>query len=405
MDNRCRLCGNDTMFSIMDLGDMPIAHRMLASADAAEDVFAFHVIQCPTCGLSQIERPVSPDILYAGFNFNFSSWKNEPHIVQEIDWLFRDRTFQSALDIGCNDGRFLAALKERGIDTCVGIEPNSVPAAKAAERGVSVINKMLDDETAREIVDTYGAFNLVTSRQVLEHTLDPVAFLSAARTMLKDGGLLFLDMPDFEPTLQQADVSTLWEEHPSYFTEPTLRKLLAKTGFECTGVQRYDFSGGCLAVTAIKTNKPVEAALDVSKINRQAKFFDAAAREYGHKLFELLKRRRNNGATVVLYGVGVRGCTAVNGYRLGKVIDFALDDQKERQGLYLPGARLEIKPVDTLCDISGQIIVLLAVNNENEDKVSQRLNELLGERVITLSLCGPRDFKHDLQLIETEVEA
>ncbi|MGJ3259893.1 MAG: class I SAM-dependent methyltransferase [Rhodospirillales bacterium] len=397
MTEPCRLCGNRELFPVIDLGDMPVAHRMLDDAQTPEDVFAFHVVHCPACGLSQIEYPIAPETLYAGFNFNFSSWKNEPHLAQEADWVFADRTFASAIDIGCNDGRFLAAVQDRGVETCVGIEPNHVPASKAAERGFPIVQQMLDSSVAEEVITTYDKFDLVTSRQVLEHTLDPIAFLKAARKLLKDDGLLFLDMPDFEPTLHHADVSTLWEEHPSYFTEPTLRRLLGEAGFECTGVRRYDFSGGCLAVTAIPASEPSPGNTDVPAVNDLASTFGARARAYGDDLMRYLQARRDSGATVVLYGVGVRGCTAVNGYGLGPAIDFAVDDQKERQGLFLPGARLEIKPVEELAAANDTVVVLLAVNNENEDKVTDRLRNLLGDRVTTISMCCPRDFGQDLR--------
>lgn len=401
MSNCCRLCGADNLQSIIDLGDMPIAHRMLESAEAPEELFPFNVVHCHQCGYAQIEEPIEPAVLYADFNFNFSSWKNEPHLEEEIDWITSARTFSSALDIGCNDGRFLAALRDAGIETCVGIEPNKVPAGKAQERGLQVINKMLDMKTAAEIVDRFGRFDLVTSRQVIEHTLDPTMFLRAARHLLKDDGMLFLDMPDFGPTLQRADVSTLWEEHPGYFTEPTLRWLLAKAGFTCTGVARYDFSGGCLAATAVPAETSAENAGtepgDIQEITEAGQRFVATAWDYRDRLTAYLERRRNAGATVVLFGVGVRGCTAVNGYGIAHLIDYAVDDQKERQGLFVPGARLEIRPTDTLAAESSEIIALLAVNNENEHRVGARLRDLLGERIETLSLCGPRDFERELQ--------
>jgi hypothetical protein len=54
---------------------------------------------------------------------------------------------------------------------------------------------------------------------------------------------------------------------------------------------------------------------------------------------------------------------------LAKLIDFAIDDQVERQGKFMPGSRLEIRPRSALAADPGRFMVLLAVNCESEPAV------------------------------------
>src|SRR5580693_3989829 len=106
----CRLCHADRLRPVIDLGAMPIAHRMLKTHDQSEERFPFAVTVCEACGLQQIAEPIDPDILYRDFNFNFSSWKVEPHEPDELDTIHSFTKPEKVFEIGCNDGRFMDEL-------------------------------------------------------------------------------------------------------------------------------------------------------------------------------------------------------------------------------------------------------------------------------------------------------
>ncbi len=229
---------------------MPIAHRLLRARDEPEEQFPFQVLACGHCGLPQIVKPIDPNILYRQFNYNFSSWKPEPHQPDELETIGKLPKRQSVFEIGCNDGLFMAKLRERGAKTLVGVEPNPVSGKIASERGIKVYPDMLSPALCQDAVARAGKFDLVVARQVLEHLVDFENFFECVKLVLRDDGLLFIDVPDFAPGCAVGDVSVLWEEHVSYFTEATLLALLARHGFEPLSVKKYNFSGGSLAVAA-----------------------------------------------------------------------------------------------------------------------------------------------------------
>jgi predicted dinucleotide-binding enzyme len=80
---------------------------------------------------------------------------------------------------------------------------------------------------------------------------------------------------------------------------------------------------------------------------------------------------------------------------------WAIDDQGERQGKFLPGTHLEIRSSESLRAADATTVVLLAVNNENEDNVTARIRELAGDRAQVVSVCGPRDTWSELERLET----
>ncbi len=400
--NACRLCGSHELRDVLDLGAMPIAHRLLERADSDEERFAFVISVCTRCGHAQILDPVPPAVLYNGFNYNFSSWKPEPHFDDEVETVLSTATPESVLDVGANDGRWLAALRERDVPIAVGIEPNHVPARIAVERGLRIHDGVLDAAMARTVIAEHGRFSLVSARQVVEHVTDLATFLDAAHALVRDDGWLFVDVPDFAAARMSGDCSVLWEEHVSYFTVQTLAALLRRHGFEPAAIRTYNFSGGTVAMLAQRCARasafipPATAAADVSAATR----FGERARAYAVRLDAALARARAAGAKVAMYGAGVRACTGVNGMRLGARIDVALDDQVERQGKFLPGARLPIRSVETLRAAEQPIVCVLAVNNENEARVRARLDAVVGRPVTYVSPCAPNDIWGELERLE-----
>lgn len=382
---------------MIDLGAMPIAHRMLRKRDEKEERFPFSVTVCEACGLPQIAKPIDPDILYRDFNFNFSSWKAEPHEPDELDTIYKFTEPQRVFEIGCNDGRFLHQLRKGGAHMLVGVEPNSVSSKMAKEKGLEVYSDMISRQICDDAVARHGKYDLIVSRQVLEHIGDFDNFFNCVNRVLTNDGYLFVAVPDFAPGRRAGDVSVLWEEHVSYFTEETLLALLCRKGFEPVAVKKYNFSGGSLAVMAKRAQSQRPARDGRADADATVKFGELA-REYGKRLKPALKRQRDKGAQIAIYGVGCRACTFTNAFDLADVIEVSVDDQVERQGLFMPGSRIPIASPATLKG-SALLICLLAVNNENEEKVSKKLCELV-DRPTILSVFAPADIWHELKRLE-----
>jgi SAM-dependent methyltransferase len=394
----CRLCHSIDLRPVIDLGDMPIAHRLLRTRDEPEERFPFEVFACAECGLPQIAKPIDSDILYRQFNYNFSSWKPESHQPDELDTIGKFTKHEKVFEIGCNDGLFMAKLRERGAKVLVGVEPNPVSGKIASERGIKVYPDMISPALCRDAVAQVGKFDLVVARQVLEHLVDFENFFECVKLALRDDGLLFIDVPDFAPGSTAGDVSVLWEEHVSYFTEPTLLALLVRHGFEPVSVRRYNFSGGSLAVAARLATGPRTAPTTPSGVGER---FGQRAREYGARLRPLLARARKSGAQVAIYGAGCRACTFTNSHEMADFIHLSIDDQKERQGMFLPGTRIPIASPDELSHGSSPLVCLLAVNQENEAVVSNRLRKNLKRPLRIVSIFAPSDIWSELDRLDT----
>ena len=402
----CRACGGEEFEILMDLGELPIAHRFLSSPEESEERFPFRIDYCSGCGLGQIREPIAPEILYLDYNYCFTSWKPEPHRADELKQLAALEAKDSVFEIGSNDGLFMEELcGMAGFGKCVGLEPNGPATQRARERGFEVYESFLERELIPRIRDAHGRFDLVASRQVLEHVQDLDLFFEYCRELLKDGGALFIDVPDVEPLLRAGDCTLAWEEHVNYFTEASLVPLLARQGFRAEKVTRYPFSGGCLSVLARKQTPRTREA-DRNMLDLMASFSERA-NAYAGNLRETLAVARQRFDQILMYGVGCRTCALVNGMNLGRSIDACIDDQPERLGKFLPGARLPIESPAARLIGGKKSLILLAVNEENEENVIKRASSLEGAGELSfLSVLGPtrlgeelREFKEQLNRV------
>src|SRR3989344_5373286 len=121
----CRMCKQTDLMPVIDFGKHPIAHHLLLEQSQEEYIHLVELYFCNNCGLIQLVNPISPEILYTNY-YSLTSWKNQPYIPLIIEMMEQLPGFNKSaaiLEVGCNDGIFLEALKERGYLNYLGIEP------------------------------------------------------------------------------------------------------------------------------------------------------------------------------------------------------------------------------------------------------------------------------------------
>lgn len=95
------------------------------------------------------------------------------------------------LDVGCGSGLFVGEANAAGFDARgIDLDEQAVAVARAA--GLPVDTARLEEVAEQEP----GSYDAVTMSHVIEHVTDPVAFLGAARTVLRAGGLIWIATPN-----------------------------------------------------------------------------------------------------------------------------------------------------------------------------------------------------------------
>ncbi|MGD2178072.1 MAG: class I SAM-dependent methyltransferase [Anaerolineae bacterium] len=136
------------------------------------------------------------------------------------------------MEVGCNAGFLLKKFKDRGISVS-GIEPNEEAVEFARHvNGIRDIECcMLEDAEGME-----RSQDVIILIQTFEHLADPLGSLSKVRRLLKEDGLLFVEVPNsYSPTgfylLQSKGVRRPSPNHLFIYSSRTLGAFLARAGF------------------------------------------------------------------------------------------------------------------------------------------------------------------------------
>lgn len=396
---RCKLCSSGNLIEMINFGDMPIAHKLLTRKEKKEDYYPLIVHYCKSCGLGQIYEPIKSEVLYKNYNYCISLWKPQPHMQEQIETLLAYSKKGPVIEIGSNDGMFLEKLKEKGFLALSGIEPNIFVSNIARKKGFHIYSDMLSEDVCKK-ANKFGKFETVIARQTLEHLVDIKKFFRCIDELIKDNGLLLIDVPYIETNLAIGDCSFIWEEHVNYFSEPVIKNIVKRFNYSPISIKRYNFSGGIIEILAEKTKKQLKQEDIPKNFEKNIINFKKRVNEFEETLKKTLIKKREEGFGIILYGVGCRACTVVNGLRLGGYIDFAIDDQKERQNKYMPGSRLYINNPSVLNSFSKPLIFLLAVNQENETIVKEKLAKTLKNQIKFASLLGPNNIMLEIKGLE-----
>jgi len=143
------------------------------------------------------------------------------------------RAGDELLEIGSGDGAMLRFLKGLGaLPTGIDIDSDSA-AAMRQELGVPVLAGAFED------IDFQGRrFDAVVLVHLIEHFFEPVAMLRKIRTLLKPGGIVFVETPNImRPKVGPRRIFSL--AHNYHFSPRTLALALHRAGFRCTTLREF----------------------------------------------------------------------------------------------------------------------------------------------------------------------
>ncbi len=144
----------------------------------------------------------------------------------------------SLLEIGCGPGDFLRGARLAGFTRIAGVEPGDGEAEYTRNLGFAVHNQMF-----LEVDFAETRFDVIVSRQVIEHVLDPVEFLSTATALLRPGGCIMLETPcssHFKARRAGKDWRYLWPPwHLNLFNEKSFAALFKQCGLEPVSFHRH----------------------------------------------------------------------------------------------------------------------------------------------------------------------
>ncbi|RAZ92577.1 hypothetical protein DPM33_01365 [Mesorhizobium hawassense] len=161
---------------------------------------------------------------------------------------------RSVVEFGAGTGALLENLARRWhLSDALGFEaaPRLVVAARRRDDARATVRQGYAEQAPDEIA---GRYDLCLSVNVLEHALDPQAFLSASRRVISEEGYVLVICPDGEV----ADTELLFLDHVSSFSTRSLRMVAAAAGLQVIGSVALGGQQKGFRLTVLKSNPTVQ---------------------------------------------------------------------------------------------------------------------------------------------------
>ena len=359
----CLVCGQTTWVTLPD----PAPRSMTSDWRIVDEPLARSL--CMTCGLVCREPSASTDTAFYASGYTLyahapGSTREQARQDEYARWIAQGtgRRPRRVLDVGCGNGSLLRALRAYWPDAeLLGCDPSRDAIAQGFGTDIR-----LWTGTASNLPSDVRA-DLVIALNVVEHAIDPIAFLTALRAALEPDGLLVIVCPDGG----RPGLDLLFVDHLFSFGREHSGTLLSRVGLQRLGASQAPRSLGAFQMAIARSRevtktKPIHPPPRAEDLKRYL--------ERWRQLDEQLQARLSG--KVVCFGAGeaagllrayaprawssVRACT-IDGASQGRFGD------------------LPILPLDA---VAADANVLVGVRPSDQPRVAERLGARF-QRVVT----------------------
>ena len=201
------------------------------------------IVKCKNCGLVYVNPRIKPEQIIEGYSegtderFVSQAGAREKTFYKSLQTIEKYVQIGRVIDIGTAGGSFLSAAKKRGWQV-EGIEPNKWLCEWGKKNyGIDIKQGTLEKNELEQ-----NSFDLATLWDVLEHVPEPTDTLTRINKLLKTGGTLVVNYPDFNSSIAKL-MGRKWvfllTVHLFYFTPETIKKILEKCGFEIIIIKKH----------------------------------------------------------------------------------------------------------------------------------------------------------------------
>ena len=397
---RCRICKNEKLKKILDLGEMPLANAFLDKNQLSqrEIFYPLRVVWCESCSLLQIDEIVPPEVLFKDYIYvsgtSEALRKHFEGLATEVVNNFKLNSESLVIDIGSNDGTLLKEFKKHYLEV-IGVEPAANISKMAQENGIKTINNFFSADIAKKILKDNGKADAITATNVVAHTNDLDDLLKGVSYLLKDDGVFVIEVPYLVDLLESGEFDTIYHEHLSYFAVRPLKKFFEEHDFKIINVERVKIHGGTIRIFITKKksryniNKNVNqlVSLEIKKgLNKETAYRKFAERieKLKEDLVNLLQKLKSENKKVIGYGAAAKGNTLLNYYNIGPdLIEFIADLSPMKQNKFTPGTHIPVYSPEKIYESKPDYMLILAWNFTDEILKQQlKFKEMGGKFII-----------------------
>lgn len=372
----CRICGNDNLECVLDLGEQALSGVFPREKGAKLTSGPLRLVKCmggdEVCGLLQLEHSYDLNEMY-GENYGYRSGLNSAMVAhlhgKVVKLLSRVRLANQDLvvDIGSNDSTTLQAYPKG--PTLVGIDPTGV---KFSEYYPPHIQLIPDFFSASLIRDRFGdkKAKVITSFSMFYDLESPMNFMREIREVLADDGLWVFEQSYMPTMLEMNSYDTVCHEHLEYYALRQIKWMTDRIGFRILDVEFNDVNGGSFSITVAKVGKVGDDKAVNGILERERdqgldglEPYQAFAKRVAQSKADLLRfirDARTEGKSIAALGASTKGNVLLQYCGLtDNDIECIGEVNADKFGCYTPGTWIPIVPQDDLLARNVDYLIVL----------------------------------------------
>jgi len=405
--NDCCLCKSKKVKVLLDLQDQPVCNRFLkAKAEANKEYkHSLGIAQCQSCGLVQLASQFPLSKILPAHSWMVRYAEPEEHLdalakkIAKLEGLSKE---SKICGISFKDDSLVQRLKAMGFSNAWRLGLQNDLGITAIPAGVESVQASFNLENAKKIALAHGKQDVVIARHILEHAYDISGFLNALGQLVKPNGYIVIEVPGCTQAFEQHDYTTVWEEHTAYFTPQTFKNAFSIAGFAIKSFEEvmYPLESSLIVIAQLqkkdseakgKTKSKIKASHIIEKksqpkhaLDKELALAEGFAKGFSGKKHEWSEYLSTKGR-IALFGAGHLACAFINFFDLKNSVELVIDDDPNKNGLFMPGSGLPIVSSNALLE-KNISLCLLSLNPRNEDKVIQKNQAFINNRGVFISI-------------------
>jgi len=372
----CRLCNSLKVDLVLQLTPTPPVDAFVPKdrLNQPQDVYPLDLFLCQGCGHAQLLDVVDPKLLFGDYIYTTAS---SPGLVEHFRKYAED-VFQFAepkpnslvVEIGSNDGTLLNFFKQKNLKV-LGIDPAREIAEEATRKGLTTLPKFFSNQVAKNVREQYGTATIVCANNVFAHSDELADMADGVKTLLAPDGIFVFEVSYMLDIIENMIFDFIYHEHLCHHSVKPLKTFLHAHGMELIEGVRIPAKGGSIRVFAQLSGgsrkiSPVveeliafEEKFGLYDLNQYRRYADQIS-NIKNQIVELVGKLQHQGKTFAAYGASATTTVLTYHFNLGNVLEFIIDDNESRQGLYSPGFHIPVVSSKTIYEKKPDYIILLA---------------------------------------------
>jgi len=374
----CPICKSSNTEIFLDYGQYPYFTVPVDKKDKKKILTKYSEDQlfsdlkyeaCKDCGhvsILNIPDQETMDDLYSNFYSYPSPMKDEFEPTRDrdfinyfkrfIDPITKENNLSKLLEIGCFDGFVLQNLSQINYDV-IGCDPSD-GADIGKDFGINILKEFFEPKL---FINNNITFDIVLSRHLIEHMVEPENFLSNIRSILNPNGMLIIETPNVHQYMRDGRLGVFSLQHITLFSASSLKILLGKCGFK---KMKFIDQGDNLIIIATKGwESSIDSFEGYAKVIQS---FHNLVKNNKKKIYNKIEAYLNKNKTICIWGAGGAGIAALTLYGIpGNEISYFIDSDKNKWGMEYFNYSIPIISPKKAAEINPDLLIISSMYHKS----------------------------------------